>query len=238
MSLNRRDVSASRALRAPLARAAGGWGRCSGTVFANTDDPDYQGILRILTVLRDALRERPRQDLRSLQGTPAERQVVTLPSPPETSASQEEAEEEGQWVYLSDLKWASAKAGWTPNGDGLPRRDRDIEDHRLRLGAVAYQKGLGTHAPSEIVYRLDGGYTHFAATLAAAEQNGTVIFQVYTDGRLAYESPVLQGLRGSRSVRVPLEGVRELKLIVTDAGDGITADMANWISARVRCAGE
>jgi len=234
LSLNRRDVRLSRLLSAPLARQAGGWGRCGENVFASDQDADYQALLRTLTALRDALRQRPRQDLRSILGTPAEMQEVKLPPPPPPGpVAAAEPDEPGQWVWLSDLPWQSASAGWTPNNDGLPRRDTDIEGKPLRLGAAISPKGLGTHAPSEIVYRLDGAYSLFRATIAAAEARGTVAFQVYTDDVLAYQSPVMHGLRGSQPIRVPVTGVQVLRLVVTDAGDGITCDEANWLAARL-----
>jgi len=56
LSVNRHDASKSRALMAPLAPAAGGWGRCSPAVFAGTDDSDYQALLRALTGLGAELR--------------------------------------------------------------------------------------------------------------------------------------------------------------------------------------
>jgi hypothetical protein len=65
LSLNRLDPSRSRALLAPLARDAGGWGCCQGSVFANRDDPDYQILLRALSEVHHELRERPREDLLS-----------------------------------------------------------------------------------------------------------------------------------------------------------------------------
>ncbi len=67
-SINRRDVKMSRTLQAPLARSAGGWGRCEEIVFADKEDPDYKRLLAALSELRDQLSERPRADLLSLRG--------------------------------------------------------------------------------------------------------------------------------------------------------------------------
>jgi len=232
LSLNRRDARLSRALQAPLARAAGGWERCEEVVFTTTEDPDYQALLTSLSALRDQLAQTPREDLLSIRGTDAERQLVTLPPPPPRRPRTQTAAADGG-VYLSDLTWESARAGWTPNNDGLPRRDQDVENHPLTLGARGYRKGLGTHAPSEIVYRLDGDYAHFRVTLGAAEANGTVTFQVFGDGKLLYDSGLMPGLREVKTIDLPVTGVRFLRLVVTDAGDGYGADMANWAEARV-----
>jgi len=131
------------------------------------------------------------------------------------------------------LKWEKASAGWTPNKDGLPRRDTDIEDKPLRLGRRTYPKGIGTHAPSEIVYRLDGQYARFQSDIGGAEDRGTVVFQVYGDDKLLYDSGILHGLREVKTVDLPITGVRVLRLVVTDAGDGYNSDEANWAGARV-----
>jgi hypothetical protein len=60
-------------LRAPLAPGAGGSGACGKEVFADTDDPDYQKLLRLFKPLHEALARRPRMDMVPLdQQTPAE----------------------------------------------------------------------------------------------------------------------------------------------------------------------
>ncbi len=232
LSLNRRDVRKSRALAAPLAASAGGWQRCESVVFADTNDADYQALLAVFSGIRGQLAKHPREDLLSIAGTEAERQAVAIPSPPLPTPAKSIVAE-GGWVYLSDLTWKSGRAGWSGNGDGLPRRDRDIEGHPLRIGNKRYPKGLGTHAPSEIVYQLDGGFERFQALVGPSEDSGTVVFRVFGDDRVLFDSGVLRS-RQSAAVDVPLAGVRQLRLVVTDAGDGYFSDSANWAAARLR----
>jgi len=232
LSVSRRDVRLSRALAAPLSVAAGGWGRCQGTVFADASDADYQALLAILTALRTMLDEHPREDLLSLRGTDAERQLVELPSPPKPADPA--ADEAGAgWVDLLTLPWESATSGWTPNKDGQPRRNRDVTEQPLRLGGRRYSTGLGTHAPSEIVYRLEGRYTRFTCLAGAAERGGSVVFQVYGDDRKLFDSGTLHGVSEVHRLDLPVEGVQKLRLVVTDAGDGYIHDMANWANPRL-----
>ena len=230
LSVNRREPRLSRALMAPLAREAGGWGRCDGPVFADTSDEDYQALFGGLTALWEELGEHPRADIRSIRGTDAEAQVVQLPEPPERKARR--AEEVDGWVYLSDLKWETAVSGW-PLNNPVPRLNRDISGNPLRLGPRRVKKGIGTHAPSEIVYRLGGGYSRLLTTVGAAEAGGTVVFQVFADGEKLLDSGVMRGLAGVKDVELSMEGVDELKLVVTDAGDGFNCDMATWADARL-----
>lgn len=230
LSLNWREPAHSRMLAAPLARAAGGWGRCAQVVFATPSDPDYQTLLQTLQTLSAQLRQHPREDLLSLRGTPAETQRVALPDPP--SPRPGEVIPPGT-VFLSDLSWESARAGWSPNQDGLPRRDRSIENQAIRVGNRRHAKGLGTHAPSEIIYALDGKYARFQAVASPGEPGGSVVFQVFGDDKKLFDSGVMR-FGQSQNIDVPVGGIRRLRLVVTDAGDGYFHDCANWASARVQ----
>jgi hypothetical protein len=230
LSLNRHDVRLSRSLAAPLSAAAGGWGRCRRTVFASADDPDYQTLRSVLTSLRTTLDEHPREDLLSLRGTDAERQVVELPPPPLAAGTEALP---GGWVDLLALPWEAAQSGWTPNDDGQPRRNRDVTNQPLHLGSRRYATGIGTHAPSEIRYQLDGRYARFTCLVGAAERGGSVVFQVYGDERKLFDSGTLLGLSDARRVDLAISGVQQLRLVVTDAGDGYIRDMANWANPQL-----
>jgi hypothetical protein len=111
--------------------------------------------------------------------------------------------------------------------------DRDIQDQPLRLGLRRHAKGIGTHAPSEIVYRLGGKHARFFARVGGAESGGTVVFQVFGDDRLLADTGPMHGLREVKTIDVSVSGVERLRLVVTDAGDGYHCDMANWASARL-----
>ncbi|NQT16897.1 MAG: NPCBM/NEW2 domain-containing protein, partial [Planctomycetes bacterium] len=174
--------------------------------------------------------DRPRTDLLSIRGTEAERQVLSVPDPPPPRPAPALARGA---VFLSELPWASASSGWTPNGDGLPRLDKDIQNKPLRLGPRHYTRGIGTHAPSEIIYPINGRYARFQAEVGGAEEGGTVVFRVFGDGELLAETAVMHGLRESESIDVSVEGVQRLRLVVTDAGDNYYSDMANWASPRL-----
>jgi hypothetical protein len=100
------------------------------------------------------------------------------------------------------------------------------------------RKGLGTHAPAEIVYALGGTYARFESYigvpgLVSRDGRGTVTFAVLADGRCIYESPVLRGGGTYKRVTVDIPDVQELKLVVTDAADGQSCDQAAWGDAKV-----
>jgi hypothetical protein len=53
----------NRFLLAPLAKSAGGAETCGKPIFADTDDADYQAILRTFEPVAAMLKERPRDDM-------------------------------------------------------------------------------------------------------------------------------------------------------------------------------
>jgi len=107
----------------------------------------------------------------------------------------------------------------------------------LRIGSRTYARGLGTHAPAVTVLALDGAYRMFEADAGVQWQGGTgtgsVVMTVLVDGKKVFESGVLREGDEPVPVRVSTRGARELRLEVSDAGDGITCDVANWATPRL-----
>ena len=58
-----------------------------------------------------------------------------------------------------------------------------------------------------------------------------MVFQVIGDDKVLFDSGVMRMGNPAKQVSVPLAGVAELRLVVTDAGDGITCDHADWAEA-------
>ncbi len=109
----------------------------------------------------------------------------------------------------------------------------------LRIRGRVFDKGLGTHAGSEIVYRLnpaDGWklFTAYAGIDDCSAPVGTVDFQVWVDGRLVARSGKLSMKNQPVPIWADLTGARELKLVVDDCGDGINGDIADWGEACIR----
>ena len=140
--------------------------------------------------------------------------------------------------YLSDFDWKSATKGW-----GTIGKDISVSGGKLRLtgedkSEVVYEKGIGTHAKSEIVYDLtDKDATLFSAFVGVdrAMYNGpsSIEFKVYVDGELAYESGIMRARDTQKFVEVDIAGAKELKLVATDGGDSNGSDHSNWADAKL-----
>jgi hypothetical protein len=136
-------------------------------------------------------------------------------------------------AYLSDLEPIVAQQDW-----GSLNRDRSVDGNPLTVAGVTYEKGLGTHARSELRYELFGAFLRFQARVGIDDEVAPptpveVVFQVWGDGRLLWESDPIRN--GDRAVAVDADvrGVQELVLRVLPGGDGINYDHADWLDALV-----
>jgi hypothetical protein len=147
-------------------------------------------------------------------------------------------------TYLSDLPFVSERNGYGPVERDMDTGEHDANDGTtITLEGVTYSKGLGQHPmqfwwdpPAELVFDLDGQYSRFQSDIGIDDRygmHGTVVFQVYADGVLVFESSVLTGHSPTQGVDLNVTGVQELKLVVLDAFDGFLEDHSVWAGARL-----
>ncbi|MFF0427529.1 endo-alpha-N-acetylgalactosaminidase family protein [Streptomyces sp. NPDC004520] len=153
--------------------------------------------------------------------------VRTLPPPPTADS------------WASDLDWTSATNGWGPVERDLSNGETGTGDGSpLRIGGVAYTKGLGTHAPARVRYYLGGRCASFTAEVGVDDvqtTRGSVQFSVLADGAEKVKSPVLKAPDPAWSLTADVTGASYVDLVVGDGGDGNGNDHADWGSARFHC---
>ncbi|EDT15086.1 glycoside hydrolase N-terminal domain-containing protein [Clostridium perfringens] len=142
-------------------------------------------------------------------------------------------------VYLSELEWESASTGY-----GEIQKDASCDGNKITLKGengekVSYDKGIGTHAHSEIVYSLEGlDYYDYFETFVGVDQEmaGTVAsisFEVYLDHEKVFDSGLMTGDTKQKHVKVPIAGKNTLKLVVKDGGDSIGSDHGSFGDAKL-----
>ena len=143
-------------------------------------------------------------------------------------------------VPLTSLDLESMSAGW-----GTALANRSIRNEPLLLDGKRYEAGVGTHADSAMRIRV-GGATRFTALVGIDDSvikhhgkgAGSVVFRVWGDGEKLFESDVMRAGDPPKPIDVNLTGKKTVLLEVTDAGDGIFADNANWVDAKFTVQGE
>ena len=139
-------------------------------------------------------------------------------------------------VWLDDLNLAAATQGW-----GEPQKNKSVDGKPLAIGGQAFTRGFGTHAESKLRVNLDAGAQSFSASVGVDDDvNGnaaaSVEFIVVGDGKELWKSGVLRAGNAAKDCTVNLTGVKSLLLEVTDAGDGIDFDHADWANAKFETA--
>jgi len=163
--------------------------------------------------------------------------TVTLPL---LAAPSTPADEPAGPIYLADAledHVVSVIQGWGVLGINTAVKPAQGDAMQLRIKDTTYARGLGHHANGEIVIDLDGRFQAFQADVGVQWQRGqnvaSVVLQVYVDDDKVFDSGVMGEQDPPRVIDIPCRSASLLRLVATDAGDGITCDCANWADARL-----
>jgi hypothetical protein len=144
----------------------------------------------------------------------------------------------GPAVYVSELK--PRKFEHTPYvGTAWPLVvDGSVSGGELRLAGSTFDKGLGMHAESRVIYDLEGKYQWFEALVGLDPEygkKGRVRIRILVDGKprdLGWNKE-LTASDGGLTVRVDVRSGRELTLEVLFGGFGDVQTHVNWVDARL-----
>jgi alpha-galactosidase len=139
-------------------------------------------------------------------------------------------------VWLDELDLARVQQSW-----GAAQARMSVDGNAIRIGGRTFERGVGTHARSRAVVETRDA-TRFLAWVGVDDEvlgrAASVEFTIGGDGRTVWTSGPMRAGDAARAVDVDLAGVRRLVLVVTDGGDGIADDHANWADARLVVVGE
>ncbi|MGL4774569.1 MAG: NPCBM/NEW2 domain-containing protein, partial [Clostridium sp.] len=145
--------------------------------------------------------------------------------------------------YLTDYEWKS-----TSNSYRAPNVDKSISSNDIRLTGkngenIVYERGIGAHSNSTIIYDLkDKNYDYFTSYVGVDRQMfgsvGSVTFEVWVDGEKKFDSGLMNSRDPQKYVEVDINGAKELKLVVTDGGNGNGSDHASFGDAKLHYANE
>ncbi|MGW7574563.1 NPCBM/NEW2 domain-containing protein [Streptomyces sp. NPDC054765] len=134
---------------------------------------------------------------------------------------------------LSARPWSSSRNGWGPVG-----LNHSVYGSPLTIGGAGYSQGLGAHADSEITYPLGGTCSTLSVDVGIDDEvgaNGSVVFQIYRDGTKVADSGLMTVGQSAKHLTADLTGGTELRLVVTDGGNGNNSDHADWGGPLITC---
>ncbi len=123
------------------------------------------------------------------------------------------------------------------NHDAVQRNARGGKP--MRIGDKEYTRGLYCHAPSHVIVRLPGPGKTLRAVIAVDSNDqtrpghGSIVFSVDAGEKELFRSNVMREGMPGQAIAVELGGADELALKVSDSGDGISCDQADWVDAEV-----
>jgi alpha-galactosidase len=137
-------------------------------------------------------------------------------------------------LYLDDV--ATSEFTVT-QGFGTSMRNLSIDGNSLQIAGQSFDAGIGTHAGSYWGLNLGGSATRFQASVGVDDEvgagHGSVEFKVVGNGKVLWDSGLMSQGDAAQEIDVDLSGVQRLHLFVTDGGDGINYDHADWANARI-----
>ncbi len=134
-------------------------------------------------------------------------------------------------VSLSTLDLGQMTSDW-----GTPKADFGISGEPMSIDGKKFSQGVGTHAGSKLRVDLGGKASRFSARVGVddgAKGEGSVEFIVMGDGKELWRSGIMTGGKAAKALNVELSGIKTLLLRVTDGGDGVTSDHADWADAEI-----
>ena len=163
--------------------------------------------------------------------------VKIIPLPPEPD------------VHISDLTPIRATAPTYLDGHTSKGVAPNIQFNKsyvgttLSLRGTTYEKGMGVHEPSHLLYEVKPEYERFVGLAGIDDQilshdhgmhvahHPSVVFRVFIDGKFVDQSPTIRTYRTWR-FNIPITpGSKTISLVTMDAGNGRFKDIADWVNA-------
>jgi alpha-galactosidase len=141
--------------------------------------------------------------------------------------------------YASDLTWFSATNDWGPVEKDMSNGETAAGDGKtITINGATYAKGLGTNAPSEVVYYLGGGCTSVATDVGIDDEvtsdQALASFEIWVDGTKVADSGALTAADDAVHLTADLSGAQFVSLVANDQGSA-AYDHTDWAGTRFTC---
>lgn len=131
-------------------------------------------------------------------------------------------------LLLSNYKIHRFNQDW-----GQPQMNETVEHGKITLDKESFRYGIGSHASSNIVYKLPKNFDKFHAVIGLDDESACgdgVYFAVRGDGNNLYRSDRMYSTQKT-SIDIDISGIRELELILDQGGKDRDCDHGDWANA-------
>lgn len=153
---------------------------------------------------------------------------------------------DGDVIALSSLDLTPSTCGWKSN-----QKDKSVNGNPIKISGITYSSGVGSHAASQIIVKLNGAVTHFHTVVgiddevdAEAEKvntttnrrAGTAQYKVYLKGEDGNTKIASQGVirhNDAKGVQIDVDcnGWKYLFLETEEGEGGNESDHIDWANA-------
>jgi alpha-galactosidase len=136
-----------------------------------------------------------------------------------------------QTMWLDKLNLSVMECGW-----GTAQSNKTVEGNTLSIAGKKFDRGVGTHAISTYQLNLNKNGKRFSAAVGLDDEatiKGSVEFMVFGDKKILWQSGIMRKGTAAKKIDIDISNIKILGLLVTDAGDGIDWDHADWCDAKI-----
>ncbi|MCF8229824.1 MAG: NPCBM/NEW2 domain-containing protein [Bacteroidales bacterium] len=144
--------------------------------------------------------------------------------------------EKDQIIYLDETDLSKMEIGWGEN-----QANQSVEGNPITIAGEHFERGVGTHAISKMMIALHGTAEKFEAYAGVDDESGdraSVEFFVMGDKMILWQSGIMKKGDKAKKISIPLEDIQKLGLYISNGGDNINYDHADWADAKIHYKGE
>lgn len=134
-------------------------------------------------------------------------------------------------VYLDELDLDQMEIGW-----GTAQINKSVDGNPLIVLGQKFTRGVGTHAVSTMLIDLHGTadkITGFAGLDDECGEKASVEFIILGDKEILWQSDILTKGDSVVAFDIDISGINKLGLYVSDGGDYIHYDHADWLEVSI-----
>jgi len=136
-------------------------------------------------------------------------------------------------LHETDLTFI--ETGW-----GNVHKNFSVDSNRLQVAGKVYENGVGTHAISRMLIDLHGTGKRISGYCGVDDESGdpaTIEFFILGDAQVLWQSGIMTKGDSAGKFDVVLDGIQKLGLYVSDGGDNINYDHADWLEVAIEYTG-
>jgi len=140
----------------------------------------------------------------------------------------------GRRIWLSELTPIAAEHASMGALNWAWRRDRNVLGGPLRIAGRPFDRGLGVHSQSRLVYALDGRFQTLVVEPGVDDDSGPfadVTARIIVDGQVRFERSHLRQGHSAGRQRIDLAGAIRLELLVLFGENADVQDRFDWADA-------